>query len=32
MGHSDITMTLGYYVDVDLGRMAEWSDRYTTGG
>ena len=29
MGHSDITMTLGYYVDVDMGRMAEWSQRHT---
>jgi integrase len=29
MGHSDITMTLGYYVDVDMARMAEWSEKYT---
>ena len=29
MGHSDIAMTLGYYVDVDMGRMAEWSVRHT---
>lgn len=24
MGHEDITLTLTYYVDVDLGKMAEW--------
>lgn len=29
MGHSDIAMTLGYYVDVDMERMAEWSVRHT---
>ncbi len=32
MGHSDITMTLTYYVEVDLGRMAEWSVRHTSPG
>lgn len=25
MGHADVTLTLSYYVDVDLGRMNEWA-------
>ena len=29
MGHGDIAMTLSYYVDVDLARMAQWSTRHT---
>lgn len=29
MGHKEIALTLTYYVAVDLGRMAQWSDNHT---
>lgn len=31
MGHADIKMTLGYYIDVDMGRMSEWLERGNLG-